>query len=39
MTTTERAPRRDIVPRGTLCAARESRFPSSAEPQTRLFWV
>ena len=38
MSTIERQPRRAISPTGDLCAALRSRFPSSAEPQTRLFW-
>ena len=39
MTTIERGPRRDIVPNGNLRAAIAWRSPSSAEPQTRLFWA
>jgi hypothetical protein len=38
MTTIERGPPLDIVLNGEVCAAISTRFPSSAEPQTRLFW-
>jgi hypothetical protein len=37
-TTIWRGPRPDIVPKGEVRATISSRFTSSAEPQTRLFW-
>jgi len=37
-TTIEPEPQADIVPTGEVRAAISSRFTSSAEPQTRLFW-
>ena len=39
MMTIERERRRDIVPNGEVRAAIIERSLSSAEPQTRLFWV
>ena len=39
MTTIDRGPQRDSLPNGEVCAALDWRFTSSAEPQTRLFWV
>ena len=39
MTTIKQEPRRDIVPNGKVCAAITQGSSSSAEPQTRLFWV
>jgi hypothetical protein len=38
MTNVNRAPRRDMVLNGGVRAAPDSRLPSSADPQTRLFW-
>jgi len=38
MTTIDRARERDVVPNGEFRATVDSGFPSSAEPQTRLFW-
>ena len=37
-TTIEPEPQADIVPTGEVRAAISSRFTSSTEPQTRLFW-
>jgi hypothetical protein len=39
MTTIDRGPRPDIVRNGEVRAAIVWRRVSSAEPQTRLFWV